>query len=255
MERNINYTFIGIIFCVLTVAMIAFIFWIGRFGIDDRRVKIYHIYTQDEIGGIGVNTPVKYKGISVGSVSSVGFKKDDINTVQIDVAINKKIPVREGSELVIDSDGFVGMSYLKLRQNEKGNVIADEDEATLFLAKNAIGKLIDNAQDMTNDIQDIVMNIKNITDSKNIEDIRNMLVSLEGTKQNLDKTLVSADKLIKDLDKAVLRGDFNIKDILTPLINKSGYSLQTINSFIEKANLFMDRMERDPYETLLGKRH
>lgn len=255
MERNINYTLIGIIFCILTISMIVFIFWIGRFGIDDRRVKIYHIYTQDEIGGISVNTPVKYKGISVGSVSSIGFKKDDANTVQIDVAINKKIPVREGSELVIDSDGFVGMSYLKLKQNEKGNIIEDEDSATLFLAKNAIGKLLDNAQVMTNDIQDIVMNIKNITDSKNIEDIRNMLVSLESTKQNLDKTLVSADKLIKDLDKAVLRGDFNIKEILTPLINKSGYSLQTLNSLLEKGSLFMDRMERDPYETLLGKRN
>lgn len=255
MERNINYTFIGIVFCILAVAMIIFIFWIGRFGIDDRRVKIYHIYTQDEIGGISVNTPVKYKGISVGSVASIGFKKDDTDIVQIDVAINKKIPVREGSELVIDSDGFVGMSYLKLKQNEKGNVIKDEDEATLFLSKNAISKLLDNAQGMTNDIQDIVMNVKNITDNKNIEDIRNMLVSLEGTKQNLDKTLASADKLLKDLDKALLRGDFNVKEILTPLINKSGYSLQTLNSFLEKASLFMDRMERDPYETLLGKRN
>lgn len=255
MERNINYTLIGIIFCVLTIAMIAFIFWIGRFGIDDRRVKIYHVYTQDDISGIGVNTPVKYKGISVGSITNIGFKKDDINMVQIDVAINKKIPVREGSELIIDSDGFVGMSYLKLKQNEKGNIIADEDETTLFLAKNAISKLLDNAQGMTNDIQDIVMNVKNITDSKNIEDIRNMLVSLEGTKQNLDKTLVSANKLLKDLDKALLRGDFNLKEILTPLINKSGYSLQTLNAFLEKASLFMDRMERDPYETLLGKRN
>ena len=34
MERNINYTLIGLIFCILTIAMIAFIFWIGRFGID-----------------------------------------------------------------------------------------------------------------------------------------------------------------------------------------------------------------------------
>ncbi|AQQ59733.1 MAG: MlaD family protein [Helicobacter sp.] len=255
MERNINYTLIGLIFCILTIAMIAFIFWIGRFGIDDRRVKIYHVYTQDEVGGISVNTPVKYKGISVGSVTHMGFKKDDVGVVQIDVAINKKIPVREGSELVIDSDGFVGMSYLKLKQNEKGNIIKDEDEATLYLAKNAIGKLLENAQGMTNDIQDIVSNVKNITDSKNIEDIRNMLISLEGTKQNLDKTLNSADKLLRDLDRALLRGDFNVREILTPLINKSGYSLQTLNSFLEKASLFMDRMERDPYETLLGKRN
>ncbi len=255
MERNINYVLIGVIFCVLTIAMIAFIFWVGRFGIDDRRVKIYHIYTKDEVGAIGTNTPIKYKGISVGSVVGMGFKKDDIDIVQIDIAINKKIPVREGSELIIDSDGFVGMSYLKLKQNEKGKIIENEEDATLFLAKNAIGKLLENAQGMTTDIQDIVSNVKNITDSKNIEDIRNMLVSLEDTKQNLDKTLQNADKLLRDLDKALLRGDFNIKDILTPIINRSGYSLQTLNTLLEKMSLFMDRVERDPYETLLGKRN
>ncbi len=255
MERNINYVLIGVIFCVLTIAMIAFIFWIGRFGIDDRRVNIYHVYTKDEVGGISTNTPVKYKGISVGSVVKMGFKKDETDTVQIDVAINKKIRVREGSELIIDSDGFVGMNYLKLKQNENGKIIEDEDEATLFLAKNAIGKLLENAQGMTTDIQTIVSNVKHITDSKNIEDIRNMLISLEGTKDNLDKTLISADKFLRDLDKALLRGDFNIKDILTPMINKSGYSLQTLNTLLEKMSLFMDRVERDPYETLLGKRN
>ena len=127
MERNVNYTLIGAIFCILTIAMIAFIFWIGRFGIDERRVKIYKVYTQDEVSGISTNTPVKFKGITVGNVVGMGFKKGEIGTVQIDVAINKKIPVREGSDLIIDSDGFVGMNYLNLRQNEKGKIIENDD--------------------------------------------------------------------------------------------------------------------------------
>lgn len=254
MERNVNYVLIGAIFCGLTIAMIAFIFWIGRFGIDERRVRIYHVYTTDEVGAIGVNTPVKFKGITIGNVMNIGFKKDEIGIVQIDVGINKKIPVREGSELVIDSDGFVGMSYLNLKQNEKGKIITDTSKAELSLAKNTLSKILGNAEGMSKDMQEILHNVKVITDSKNLEDIRNMLASLEGTKQNLDATLVSANKLLKDLDTALLKGDFNFKEILIPLANRSATSLQIFNTFLEKASHFMDRLERDPYETLLGKR-
>ena len=254
MERNVNYILIGAIFCALSVAMIAFIFWIGRLGIDERRMRIYHVYTSDEVGAISVNTPVKYKGISVGNVVSMGFKKGDVDVVQIDVGINKKIPVKEGSELVIDSDGFVGMSYLNLKQNELGEVIKDDAKAELRLAKNTLSKILGNAEGMSSDVQAILHNIKMITDDKNMQDIRRMLESLESTKDSVEKTLASADKLIKNLDKSLTRGDFNFKEILIPLVNRSNNSLQILNTFLEKASHFMDRMERDPYETLLGKR-
>ena len=62
-------------------------------------------------------------------------------------------------------------------------------------------------------------------------------------------------KLLKDLDQALLKGDFNFKEILVPILNRSNMSLQILNTFLEKGNHFMDRLERDPYETLLGKRN
>ena len=190
----------------------------------------------------------------MGNVVSMGFKKGDVDVVQIDVGINKKIPVKEGSELVIDSDGFVGMSYLNLKQNELGEVIKDDAKAELRLAKNTLSKILGNAEGMSSDVQAILHNIKMITDDKNMQDIRRMLESLESTKDSVEKTLASADKLIKNLDKSLTRGDFNFKEILIPLVNRSNNSLQILNTFLEKASHFMDRMERDPYETLLGKR-
>lgn len=255
MERNINYIVIGAIFCALTTAMIAFIFWIGKFGIDERRMKIYHVYTEDEIAGISVNTPVKYKGISVGNVVSIGFKDGDIGTVQIKVAINKKIPVREGSELVIDSDGFVGMGYLNLKQNEYGNVIEDSDKAHLTLTKNALSRLMGSAEGMSSDMKQILNNIKVMTDGKIMEELIGTLNSFQSTKAHIDETLISANKLIKDIDKVILRGDFSFKDLLVPVINGAQGSIYLFNTSLEKIGHFLDRLERDPYDALLGKRN
>lgn len=255
MERNINYIAIGAIFCVLTIAMIAFIFWIGKFGIDERRMRIYHVYTEDEVTGISVNTPVKYKGISVGNIASIGFKNGDIGTVHIEVAINKKIPVKEGSELVIDSDGFIGMSYLNLKQNEYGNIIEDGNKAQLTLTKNALSRIMGNAEGMSSDVQQILSNIKSITNSKMIEELASTLISFQSTREHIDETLISANKLIKDIDKAILRGDFSFKDLLVPIINGAQDSINLLNTSLEKISHFLDRLEREPYDTLLGKRN
>ncbi|RDU61219.1 MlaD family protein [Helicobacter sp. MIT 14-3879] len=255
MERDINYVLIGVTFCALTIAMIAFIFWIGRFGIDERRARIYHVYTQDEIAGISTNTPVKYKGITVGNIVGLRFKDGEIGVVQIDVAINKKIPVREGSELILDSDGFVGMSYLNLKQNEKGSIITDDSKAYLTLSKNTLSKILGDAEGMSADVQQILHNIKVITDSKTLEEILNMLNSFQSTRAYLDETLISTNKLVKDLNKALLRGDFNFKEILIPIMNRAQNSLYLLNTFLEKVSHFFDRLERDPYDALLGKRN
>ncbi|RDU70513.1 MCE family protein [Helicobacter aurati] len=255
MERNINYVVIGAIFCALTIAMIAFIFWIGRFGIDERRVRIYHVYTQDEIAGISINTPVKYKGITVGNIVGIGFKDGEIGTVQLDVAINKKIPVREGSELIVDSDGFVGMGYLKLKQNENGNIIAEDSKANLILSKNALSRLMGDAEGISADVQQILHNVKVITDSKTLDEVLNILYSFQSTRDRLDETLANANKFITDLDRTLLRGDFNFKEILIPIVNKTQDSLYLLNTFLEKISHFFDRLERDPYDALLGKRN
>lgn len=254
MERNVNYVVIGAIFCVLTIAMIAFIFWIGRFGLDIKKQRIYHIYTQDEIGGISIDTPVKYKGIIVGSVVDIGFKTDEVGTVKIDVAISKKIPIREGSKVVIDSDSFVGMSYLNLKQSESGEFINDDSKALLKLDKNALSRLLGQAEGLGTDVQEILSNVKSITDGKNLEGFLETLNSLQSTKENLDETLTNINKLVKNLDSALSRGDFNFKDLIAPVANNAQNSFYLLNTFLEKISHFFDRLERDPYGTLLGKR-
>ncbi|PAF43484.1 MlaD family protein [Helicobacter sp. 11S02629-2] len=254
MERNVNYVAIGIIFCLLCVLMVIFIIWIGRIDVGDSEYKSYKVYTTSDVTGIGVNTPVRYKGISVGNITKMAFSNKRDGVVEIDVDISKDIPVKKGSELMIDSQGLAGLNYLNLVQSKNPEIITDSKDATLSLSKNAIGKLLDNAQDISKDMQDIVANVKTLTSPKYTNEIVHTLDSFQDTKQKLDTLLVNTNKLVVNLNTSVARGDFRYKDIVAPLANQLQDGISQMQSFFQRANGFLDRVERDPYDTLLGKR-
>ncbi|PAF51106.1 hypothetical protein BKH43_02555 [Helicobacter sp. 13S00401-1] len=254
MERNVNYVAIGVIFCVLCILMVVFVIWIGRIDIGDSGYKSYKVYTTSDVTGIGVNTPVRYKGISVGNITKMAFSDKKDGVVEINVDINKDIPVHKGSELMIDSQGLAGLNYLNLVQSKNKEIITSSKDATLSLSKNALGKLLDNAQGISKDMQDIVTNVKTLTSPKYTDEIVDTLDSFKDTKQKLDTLLTNTNKLVVNLNTSVTRGDFRYKDIVAPLANRMQDSISQIQSFFQRANGFLDRVERDPYDTLLGKR-
>ena len=131
MERRVNFLFIGIIFFTIFAALVVFIIIMGRFNFDDKHYKHYVVYTTHDISGLRINTSVRYKGIGVGGVTNISFDTKQLGVVRIDVRIKDVIPVREGSSLVVDSQGLAGMSFLSLKQNEGAPFIKDEDKAVL----------------------------------------------------------------------------------------------------------------------------
>lgn len=254
MERNVNFTIVGLIFVFLSICMIIFIFWIGRFSFGDSKILVYKLYTSDDISGISVDTPVKYKGINIGSVLNMRFKKDSTGIIEMDIGINKNIKVHEHSELMIDSQGLAGLNYLTLIQNKEGKIIENEDDAILKLRRNTFQKLLDGAQYLGDSVDTVVKNIKELTNSDKMDKLINSISNLESTKNNLDRVLVSVNRLVNNLDKRLNEGEFNYKGMLNNTLDGLQNSLRNFDELVQKGGYFLDRLENNPYDTLLGKR-
>ena len=89
MERHINYITIGGLFFAILVGLVVFIIWFGRLGVDESKFRAYTIRTTHDISGIAPKTPIKYKGITIGSVQSIGFDEKEVGVVKIILFIQK----------------------------------------------------------------------------------------------------------------------------------------------------------------------
>lgn len=254
MERNVNYFFIGAFFFALLIIMIGFVFWIGRVGINSSKYRIYTLYTENDVIGIGINTTVKYKGISIGAIHKMQFDEEREGIVKIEVAIKKHIPIRVDSELIINSQGFAGISYLDLKQSNNEKIIKSDKEAILILRKSVLSEIVDSSKNIADNIGDIVYSIKELLQDENIQQITKSMTSFESTRLKLDDLLFNANELIKEANLALKGDDSNIISIILPLIDSLKLSLDNANLFFEQGKYFLDKLEDNPIETLFGRK-
>ncbi len=246
MERRVNFLFIGIIFFAIFAALVVFIIIMGRFNFDDKHYKHYVVYTTHDISGLGINTPVRYKGIGIGGVTNISFDTKQLGVVRIDVRIKDVIPVREGSSLVVDSQGLAGMSFLSLRQNEGAPFIKDEDKAVLKFEPSLFGRLGNKADQASAEILELLKSMKVLLNENNL----NSTGKIIGT---IDRLSLDLDELIKNLNTQVSNGDYNIREVLNPLMLRLNTSLNYMDQFFKRGSNVLEKFEKDPYNTLFGE--
>ncbi|PAF42132.1 MlaD family protein [Helicobacter sp. 11S02596-1] len=261
MERNVNYTLIGGIFFAVIVCMVIFILWIGRIGVNESKYRTYEVYTDKEVSGIGVDTPVKYKGITIGSVKKIGFDKNNFGMVKIELGINAAIPIRKGSTITPDSQGLAGLSYLSLQQNDTNDFYTDSEPRVLQFKQNFMGRIVSSADEVTKELLGVLKNIGTLVSPKNVENISNIITSLDSltlelaqTKENLALLSKNSNLLVSNLNKKLETGEYDLKQILNPLLGELEMSLINMDRFFDKSTILLNKIEANPYDTLFGER-
>ena len=260
MERRVNFLLIGVLFFIIFAAFVIFIIIMGRFSFDDKDYRYYRIYTQNEISGLGINTPVRYKGISIGSISSIGFDEKQFGVVKIVVKIKKKIPIRKNSSLVMDSQGLAGISYLSLKQSPKGDFITNDQDAVLKFEPNFLGKLSQKADKASQEILDVIQNLKGLVNENNVKNISHIISSidilssnLKSTQSNINELTKNINTLVSNLNQQVANGDYNIREVINPLMIRLNTSLNYMDQFFKQGNNVLDKFQKDPYNTIFGE--
>lgn len=258
MERNINFVLIGALFLSIVVAMVAFVFWIGGGNLNQEKFQQYIAYSPEGISGIGIGTAVRYKGISVGKVKNVGFKKDDMDLIQIDLEIKAELAIKEGACITPETQGLAGSTFLSITQGE-GKTL--EKNGVLCFKKDFVGRLMNQIEEGGGDVREILANIKTILNDENSQNLKELIASLKVISKNLEQTQKYIDKLalstqgtIEQINANIKRGDYNIRSILSPAILGLESTMGEVNRFFSKANFLLDRIEKSPYDTIFGQR-
>lgn len=226
---------------------------------DDSKYQAYEVYTDKEISGISINTPVKYKGITIGSVTSIGFDKDKLGTVKIELNISSNIPIHKNSMVTPDSDGLAGLGYLSLEQSNDSAFIGKNDPHILNFKQNFMGKIASQADEVTKELLGVLKNIKDLTDTQNVKSISNIIRSLDSlsttlaeTKDEINGFSKNSNLLLSNLNSKIESGEYDVKKMLNPVIIELETGLKNMNQFFEKGSGVLEKFDNDPYNTLFG---
>ena len=129
MNNRVNYTLIGFLVLLGMVLMFGFSYWLLKPSAEDETTK-YHIYFNESVLGLNIDSPVKYRGITVGKVTEL--KINPVNTEQVKVLITilKSTPIKSDTVAKLTSQGITGLSYinLSLGSNNAPPLVAKDGE-------------------------------------------------------------------------------------------------------------------------------
>lgn len=114
MDKNVNYTVVGIFIISLVISIVLCILWLSS-GFSLAQYKTYKIYMQESVSGLSIDSPVEYNGVSVGSVKSIELNENNPQLVELLVNIKSNTPITQGTVATLTTRGLTGLAFIALK--------------------------------------------------------------------------------------------------------------------------------------------
>ena len=221
MNRRVNYIILAIFTIILTAGLVYFIYWLGKFKENEKPKNYYKAIFHESVSGLNIASPVKYMGVSIGSVKKISINPNEPNSVIVTFTVDKSVPLRKDSYAVLELEGITGLKYIEIEGGSKDSPIlttAKKDPATIKTIPSFNAKLFEALSSTTDKLNQLLDNLNTILDPKKASHLQNMLIHLEKISAYLDEnkhmlkdTIQNFNALQNNLNKTItaLREDIH----------------------------------------------
>jgi phospholipid/cholesterol/gamma-HCH transport system substrate-binding protein len=113
MEKNANYTLVGLSTLILSIALVVFIVWLARLSFA-RDYDLYDIVFQGPVRGMNEGGEVHFNGIKVGEVQKIALDQTNPRNVITRVRVTEDVPIRVDSYATLEPQGITGLNYVQI---------------------------------------------------------------------------------------------------------------------------------------------
>jgi phospholipid/cholesterol/gamma-HCH transport system substrate-binding protein len=227
METRASYVLVGAFVLALMLAAFGFVIYLAR-GQFEEGGNVYQVDFAGAVTGLEVGSRVRYRGVPVGSVTSIRLDPQNVANIQVLLSVEPRTPIKEDTIASLGLQGITGVAYialsggtqasplLKARPGQRYPVIAARAsglekilEDLPKLSERAV-ELIDRVSRVLDErnaraISDTLANVSSLTGdlAKRTADIDRMFAQATDTVEALHRTANTLDGLAKRIDKEV----------------------------------------------------
>ena len=207
METRANYAVIGAFVIVATLAVAAFVLWLGQSQFQ-RDYKAYDIVFEGPVS-LEDGSAVRYIGIKVGEVSTVRIDRADPSKVRARIRIDRETPVKTDSTASIQLAGITGVTFVQISAGSPTSRLLEakpgEPVPVIKAEKTQLDQIVAGGAQVLGQANDTMERVKKLLTDENIDSINASLKNIETitTKLAADDGLIDqATVTMKDLSRA-----------------------------------------------------
>ncbi|WP_096785715.1 MlaD family protein [Rhodobacter sp. CZR27] len=186
METRARYVLIGLFTLLSVVATLGFLLWLAKVQLD-RTYTLYDILFES-VEGLGRASPVRYNGVDVGEVLTIGVYEENPALVRVRIQLSATTPVRTDTKAQVASQGVTGVSYVSLSGGAAPEPLEPEEGESVAVIpseRSAVQALTADAPTLLAEAIRLLKDIQTFTGEANREAVASILTNADASMQNL----------------------------------------------------------------------
>ncbi|MDP9876653.1 phospholipid/cholesterol/gamma-HCH transport system substrate-binding protein [Variovorax boronicumulans] len=199
MENKAHALAAGAFVLGLIAALVALVVWFTR---DNTVRNVYELSTRDAVSGLQPQAQVRYRGISVGKVTSIDFDPKTKGNVRVRITVDERVPLTTSSFATLSYQGVTGLAFIALDDEGESTVALKPDNNNpprIPLKPSMLAKLQDRGEEIIDQVEEVTKRANALLADANQKRVADAL-------ENIAAASASANTLLKQLDNTVKTG-------------------------------------------------
>ena len=202
METRAGYVLVGGFVLVLFLGALGLAVWFGDLRLA-QEVRAYHIHFEGSVGGLSVGSPVRYRGVPVGSVTGIRIDPDNVERIEITVEIDADMPIKADMFATLESQGVTGVGFIQVQGGTRTSpllVAGENDDAPIIPSRaSRLEKVFQSAPEIADQLVVLIARVQAILSEENTRAVSDIL-------QNLASVSTTLGRRTSDIETAVIDG-------------------------------------------------
>lgn len=217
MENRAHALAAGLFTILLGIAAGAFVWWLGQ---NRQDVDYYLLEARQNVTGLNVQAPVRYRGIRAGRVESMDIDATDRRLILVRISLDSRFPLTAGTTAKLNTQGVTGLAYVQLEDdgsNPQPLVGVDGKPPRIALRPTLLDTLGAQAGDIVTQANLLAVRLAEVLDDRNLKNLAHALDNLAIVSDGLKDGLKDLPAAMAALRQTL--SDSNVQKLSAALAN------------------------------------
>ena len=211
MENKAHALAAGAFVLVVSALLALLAVWLTR---DDTKRDLYEMSTGETISGLQTQSAVRFRGVPVGKVESIGFDDKVKGNVLVSISVDRAAPVTRSTFATVASQGVTGLGYIQLDDDGASAERLqpnDSDPPRIPLKPGGIDKLLKQGDAILDQVEQASVRLNKLLSDENqqaitstVKQLSEAAGSMNRVAQGLEPTVATLPALSRDARSTML---------------------------------------------------
>jgi phospholipid/cholesterol/gamma-HCH transport system substrate-binding protein len=186
---------LGIFILISTGLLLILIGFFTARRLFEKTDTYYIAYREVSVSGLEVGSPVKYLGITVGSISDIRIDPADVNSIIVKISLKSGTPIKEDASADILSLGITGLKAIEIRGGtNEAYFLAPEQ--FIRQGTSLVDDISGKAEVIAYKVEEVMNNLLMFTQEQNLQKIIDAADNISELAVNASQTFTSFDEVL-----------------------------------------------------------